>query len=440
MTLHGEVTRNRAESTNRARCARESSRSSVAPAYPAAVSAAHDVMSTYGSAIDHFLGVHEAELIEFRRDLHSRPELSGQEYLTTAAVGRRLREAGLRPEPLRVGTGLTCDVGGVGGPVVALRADLDALAMKDGSHTAYRSEFDGVAHSCGHDVHTTIVLGAGLLLHQLLGEAQATVRLIFEPSEEEVPGGAVDVIEEGRLKDVQAIFALHCDPKLDAGLVGTRSGPITSAADLVEITLTGPGGHTARPHLTVDLLAVAGRLLTQLSDEVAAHAADVGPLSLVFGAVHGGDAANVIPAEVLLRASLRTPNPHAWMRAPAIIEAAVHALVDASGAVVTVKHRRGVPPVDNDAAATALLEEAAIAALGEGCLREADHSLGGDSFAWYAKQTQGSYARLGVHDPRAGAARKDLHSADFDVDERSIGYGVRLLVVAALTAIKTIEN
>jgi len=391
-------------------------------------------------AIDGFLVEHESELIEFRRDLHSRPELSGQEYLTTTAIVHRLRDAGLAPEPLRAGTGLTCDVGPPGGPVVALRADLDALAMKDRSNTSYRSEFDGIAHACGHDVHTAIVLGAGLLLQELLVDDPGTVRLIFEPSEEQVPGGAVDVIEEGRLKDVEAVFAVHCDPKLDVGLIGTRSGPITSAADLVEITLTGPGGHTARPHLTVDLLAVAGRLLTKLPHEVAVHQDGVGPLSLVFGAVQGGDAANVIPAEVVLRGSLRTPNPHAWMQAPEIVESAVHALVGATGAIARVAYRRGVPPVDNDVAATALMEAAAVAALGDGCLREADHSLGGDSFAWYAKQTQGSYARLGVHDPRGDVPRKDLHAADFDIDERAIGYGVRLLTVTALTALAALKR
>ena len=404
------------------------------------VSPVDELLAEYGSVIDDFLDVHRADLIEFRRFLHARPELSGQEYLTTASVVDRLDHAGLVAKRLDLGTGLTCDVGTNPGPLVALRADLDALAMQDGGGSEYRSQIDGVAHACGHDVHTTIVLGAGLLLQKLLRDQPGSVRLIFEPSEEQVPGGAVDVIAEGRLVGVESVFALHCDPKLDVGLVGTRVGPITSAADLVEITLTGPGGHTARPHLTVDLLTAAGRFLVALPEEVTKRAADIGPLSLVFGAIHGGNAANVIPAEVVLRGSLRTPDPTTWKDAPGILNAAVKELAATTGATATIMHRRGVPPVNNDAGATALLEQAARGILGADCLRDAEHSLGGDSFAWYADHAPISYARLGVHDPRAGTPRKDLHSADFDVDERSIDIGVRLLAVTALNALRTLAQ
>ncbi len=399
-----------------------------------------ELIVKYGPTIEDFLNLHGAGLIQFRRFLHTRPELSGQEYLTTAGVVDRLDQAGLVARRLDVGTGLTCDVGTNPGPLVALRADLDALAMQDRGTAEYRSQIEGAAHACGHDVHTTIVLGAGLLLQELLVDQPGGVRLIFEPSEEQVPGGAVDVIAEGRLVGVESVFALHCDPKLDVGLVGTRVGPITSAADLVEITLAGPGGHTARPHLTVDLLAAAGRFLVALPEEVAKRAADIGPLSLVFGAIHGGNASNVIPAEVVLRGSLRTPDPTTWKEAAEILDAAVRELAATTGATATIMYRRGVPPVNNDAATTALLEQAAHGVLGADCLRNAEHSLGGDSFAWYADHAPIAYARLGVHDPRAGTARKDLHSADFDVDERSIDIGIRLLALTALNALQTLSQ
>ena len=278
--------------------------------------------------LDTYLDGHLEELITFRRELHAHPELSGEEVETTARVAERLRVAGLDPRVLPTGTGLLCDLppaAGIAndgrGPRVGLRADLDALAMTDETSVPYRSQIPGVAHACGHDVHTTVVLGAGLALTRLLGREGApagAVRLLFEPAEESAPGGAVDVIEAGGLTGLDWLFGLHCDPKVDVGRIGVRVGPITSAADLVTIRLHGPGGHTARPHLTVDLVALAGRLADQLPASL--RGADPS-LNLVFGALHAGDAANVIPATAVLRGTLRTPDRAAWDAAPGLLGA-----------------------------------------------------------------------------------------------------------------------
>ncbi len=190
-------------------------------------------------SLSEFLASREEELISFRRDLHSHPELSSEERRTTAALVRRLQVAGLEPKVLNCGTGLVCDVGTGDGPVLALRADIDALAMDDECHTPYRSHIEGVAHACGHDVHAAVVLGAGLFFAQ--NSPGGRVRLIFEPAEESVPGGAVDVIDEGHLDDVGVIFGLHCDPKKQVGTIGLRTGPVSSASDVVRVTLHGPG-------------------------------------------------------------------------------------------------------------------------------------------------------------------------------------------------------
>ena len=381
-----------------------------------------------------FVEQHESGLVALRRQLHAHPELSGREHATTQLLLDRLRGAGLHPAVLPSGTGLICDVG-TGGPVVALRGDLDALGMHDAKQVSYRSRVEGVAHACGHDVHTTVVLGAGLALVHALQGRPGRVRLIFEPSEESVPAGALEVIDAGGLDEVSAIFGLHCDPKLEVGRLGTRTGPITSAADLVEITVTGPGGHTARPHLGVDVVGELGRLVTALPAALDARSATPGRLHLVFGAVHAGDASNVLPAQGVLRGTLRTPDRDVWLESVALLEGAVADVLEPTGADWSIVHRRGDPPVVNDPAATALLEASGAAVLGADNVVPTEHSMGGDSFAWYTEQIAGAYARLGVHDPAATGPRLDLHAATFDVDERAIGMGVRILAGTALAAI-----
>ena len=201
-----------------------------------------------------FLATHNPELIHLRRHLHAHPELGKAERQTTALVARRLEAVGLRPRLLSTGTGLICDIGHGDGPTVALRADLDALPLHDEKDVPYRSTVPGVCHACGHDVHTTILLGVGLALAQHADRLPGRVRLVFQPAEECLPGGSIDVIGDRVLEGVSAIFALHCAPKLEVGRLGIRVGAITAASDLVEVHLSGPGGHTARPHLTADLV------------------------------------------------------------------------------------------------------------------------------------------------------------------------------------------
>ncbi len=370
------------------------------------------------------------ELVSLRRHLHSHPELSGEEHETTRLLAERLEVAGLEPRVLASGTGLLCDLGDGPGPVVALRADIDALAMTDEKDVHYRSQTPGVAHACGHDVHSTVVLGAGLYLAHLDRGLPGRVRLIFQPAEEMVPGGALDVISDGGLDGVEAIFGVHCDPKLDVGKVGLRAGAITSAADGLEIRLNGPGGHTARPEQTVDMVKLAATMITSLPPRVANEVGD-DLVKLVFGAVQSGEALNVIPAHAVLRASVRTPSDDTWDRLPAIVEKAVHTLVAGTGATVDIAYTRGVPPVVNHGDATALAGEAARAELGRSAITKAVQSWGGDDFSWYLRKIPGCYVRLGVHDPETNGPRLDLHAGHFDADERAIAIGVRLLVATA---------
>jgi amidohydrolase len=285
-------------------------------------------------------------------------------------------------------------------------------------------------------VHTTILLGAGLALAELdrRGELPGRVRLIFQPSEERVPNGAPEVISEGGLKDVETIFALHCFPQLPAGLVAVRSGPLTAAADMVEVRLSGPGGHTARPHLTADLVHALGRVIVDVPSLLDRRIDARAGVSMVWGAVHAGDAANTIPGEGVVRGTVRVLNRDAWREVPNLLTDLVHSVVAGTGAEVEVKYTRGVPPVVNDRLATAVIAGAAGAALGADRVVEAELSMGGEDYAFYLEQVPGAMIRLGVGIP--GAAEKvDIHQSAFDIDERAIGHGVRVMVHAALAAL-----
>lgn len=385
--------------------------------------------------LDRWLAACGAELVAVRRHIHAHPELSNQEFETAALVARRLTEAGLAPRMLPSGTGVICDIGD-GDRVVALRADLDALPMSDIKNVPYRSTRDGVTHACGHDVHTTVLLGTGLALAQLAerGELGGRVRLIFQPGEEAIPSGAPTVIAAGALRDVAVIYALHCAPQLPVGIVGVRSGPFTAAADTVEVKLSGPGGHTARPHLTADLVYALGRVIVEVPALLSRRVDPRAGLSLVWGQVQAGGAFNTIPGEGRVRGTLRVLNREAWRAAPGLISELVQDVVAGTGATAEVIYSRGVPPVVNDRMATAVIAGAAGAALGADRVVEAEISMGGEDFAFYLEHVPGAMIRLGTGIP-GSSVKLDIHQPSFDVDERCIGYGVRVMVHTALAAL-----
>ena len=390
--------------------------------------------------INGIIGAHASELIAFRRRLHAEPEPSFNEIATTDAVIERLLVEDLKPVRLSIGTGLVCDIG-PGAPVVALRADIDALPLQEASDLPFKSRVPGVAHACGHDVHTAAVLGAGLALRQLdrEGRLRHGVRLIFEPGEEQVPGGAVEVIKDGWVDDLRRIYAVHCQPMLDIGSVGCRVGAITSASDMVEVTLSGPGGHTARPDLTVNMIEVMGRIAVELPRLVARRVAHEGPARLVFGTLAAGDAPNVIPNAGVMRGSLRTPSLRAWDLMPEALSSSLQELLADSGATWSLRYVRGVAPVDNEVRAAAALVGAAVSVLGPAAVTQAEQSWGGDSFGWFTRELPGAYLRLGTHNPE-WSQRSELHHASFRVDERAIGIGAAILTLAAVAGVPATQD
>jgi amidohydrolase len=381
--------------------------------------------------LDGWLAAHAQDVVAWRRAVHALPELGRAEHRTTAFVARQLLAAGLEPRTLPGGTGLVCDIG-YGERCVALRADLDALPLQETTGLPFASTVDGVMHACGHDAHTAVVLGAGLAL-AAAPSLPGRVRLIFQPAEEVQPGGALDVIADGAMEGVQRIFALHCDPRLEVGKLGTRVGPITSACDLLEIRLTSPGGHTSRPHLTADLVEALGLLVTQLPLLLTRQVDPRSGTVLVWGAVQAGDAANAIPQHGLLRGTLRTADHATWGELEDKVRTLVASVLAPTGVGYVLQHVRGVPPVVNEAGSAGMLAGAAVSVLGSEAAVGTEQSSGGEDFAWYLEHVPGAMARLGVW-PGHGPMR-DIHQPTFDLDERALPFGVRVLAQAALAAL-----
>jgi amidohydrolase len=371
------------------------------------------------------------ELVAFRRDLHTHPEIARAEVRTTRVLADRLARAGLAPV-LMPGTGLYCDIGSMPGPLVALRGDIDALPLVETSGLPYAAEAPGACHACGHDVHTTVVLGAGLVLADLAnaGRLPGRVRLIFQPAEETVPGGALDVLAAGGLDGVERVYAVHCDPRTDVGRIGSRVGAVTAAADHVAVELSGRGGHTSRPHLTEDVVFALGQVIVGVPAVLSRRFDPRAGAVLVWGTVGAGSAVNAIPAHGELAGTFRCLDNDAWAKAAHLITETIREIVGPYGVQADVTYQRGVPPTVNDPDAVEVIEAAAREELGPQTVELTPQSLGGEDFAWILEKVPGAMVRLGTRTP--GGRSYDLHRPDLVVDERAITVGARLLAATAL--------
>jgi amidohydrolase len=388
------------------------------------------LLSDLGDTIDALA----PELQDLQRDLHAHPELSRGEVRTTALVDARLQAAGIRTRRMPV-SGLVADLGAEQPAYrVALRADLDALPVGERSGLAWASRTEGICHACGHDVHVSAAVGAALALkahEDRLRERGVAVRLLFQPAEEVIPGGAVELVADGALEGVDAIFAVHCDPSLDVGSVGLRDGAITAAADRVVVHLSGRGGHTSRPHLTEDLTFALAKVVTELPAVLSRRLDPRTAFALVWGEVHAGQAANVIPSSGTVAGTLRMLDATAWTTVGPLLAEAVEHVVAPYAVTAVLEHIQGVPPVVNDEEAIEVLRHAAegmgLSPVGT------PQSLGGEDFAWYLREVPGAMARLGTRSP--GGHTYDLHQGDLVVDEGSVVQGARLLAGAVVAGV-----
>jgi amidohydrolase len=378
------------------------------------------------------------DLTTVRRDLHAHPELAWQELRTTAVLADLLSDAGVHVRTFPT-TGLVAEVGRDAGlgesgtTTVALRADLDALPLDDRTTDPWRATVDGLAHACGHDVHATCLLGAGLVLQRLhvAQDLPGRVRLIFQPAEEVMPGGAFELVEAGVLAGVQAIYALHCDPSREVGTIGLRTGAITSAADAISVRLTGRGGHTSRPHLTEDLTYALGKVITDVPAALSRRLDPRAGATLVWGYVRSGVAQNVIPSVGEVGGTVRVLDDQAWSHIRELVTALVHEVVAPYGVRAEVDYVQGVPPVVNEPAAVAELATAATTFGGPQVVGSTEQSLGGEDFSWYLQSVPGAMARLGTR--TSGGPVFDLHQGDLRVDDGCVPVGTALLAQTALS-------
>jgi amidohydrolase len=378
-------------------------------------------------------------LVAIRRDIHSHPEIGYAEHRTTAKIVEILTAEGLAPQVLTLGTGAYCDIVPEGWEpsqgLVGLRADIDALPIQDAKDVDYASTNPGVCHACGHDVHTTIVLGAAMVLARLRrqGTLERGVRLIFQPAEEASPGGALDAIDSGVLKGVNEAYALHCDPRTEVGHVGLKVGAITSATERVLIRLSGTGGHTSRPHLTADLIGALGALATTAPLLLSRRVDPRSAASLIWGRVKAGSAANAIPQFGELEGTLRALDVTGWQAATKLLPELAAQIVAPFGVDIEVSIDDGVPPTVNTADGVYRLRYAAESMLGASGATLTEQSLGGEDFGWMLQQVPGAMGRLGVRSP-GDLSAPDIHQPTFNVDERCIAVGVKLLTEVATSS------
>ena len=373
------------------------------------------------------------DLIALRRDLHAYPELSWAEARTSECVVSQLDGSGWTVVRLD-GGGVIADIG-TGDRLIALRADLDALPVDDLVADPWKSTVPGVAHACGHDVHTAGLVGAGLALAEVSarGLLPGRVRLLFQPAEEVMPGGALHLLAAGALRGVDHVFGLHCDPSLDVGRVGLREGPLTGAADSLTVRVVGKGGHTSRPHLTEDLTFAIGKLITELPAILSRRLDPRAGVSVVWGMVRAGSAPNVIPHAGIVAGTVRMLDAVAWADAEQLIRQLVTTIVAPYGVSAEVSYQRGVPPVVNHPSSTVLFGTAVERVLGPHGHVTTTQSLGGEDFGWYLETVPGAMARLGTR--TSGGPTYDLHQGNLRIDEAATPIAARVLAEAALTAL-----
>jgi amidohydrolase len=379
--------------------------------------------------IRHLAKQYAPDFIAIRHHLHAHPELSYQEFETSKFVQQQLSRIGI-PYEVMAGTGVVGLLKGnnADSRVIALRADMDALPIEEDNDVPYRSKNAGVMHACGHDVHTTVLLGAAKVLHELKDEWEGTVKLIFQPGEEKNPGGASLMIKEGVLKDPapQAIFGLHVHPGLETGKLSFRGGMVMASADELYITIRGKGGHAAAPHLTVDTILVASHLVVALQQIISRNRNPLSPSVLSITSVQGGHTTNVIPSEVRLMGTFRAMDEEWRFRAHELIRKLATELVHSMGAEIDLHIDVGYPMVYNNEVLDRVARAEAREFMGADRVLETEVRMGAEDFGYYTRQIPGCFYRLGVMNVEKGITA-GVHTPRFNIDESAIEIGVGMM-------------
>ena len=369
------------------------------------------------------------ETIDIRRHLHAHPELSYKEFETSAFVQEKLKDLGI-PFEIKATTGVVGLIKGKnpGKRVIALRADMDALPIKEENSVSYRSQNEGVMHACGHDAHTSILLGASKILQELKSEWEGTVKLIFQPGEERNPGGASLLIKEGVLHDPQpqAIFGLHVHPGLEIGKFSFRGGPSMASADEIFITVKGKGGHAASPHLTIDTILVASHIVVSLQQVISRNKNPFIPSVLTISSFQGGYTTNVIPSEVKLMGTFRTIDETWRFQAHKHIHRICKGIAQSMGAEIEVLVDVGYPVVNNDEILYPIARKKAEEFAGTDNVEETELRMGAEDFGYYTQEIPGCFYRLGVMNVAKGITSM-VHTPTFNIDESAIEKGMGMM-------------
>lgn len=369
------------------------------------------------------------EFIEIRHHLHAHPELSYQEFETSRFVQEKLKSYGI-PFEIKATTGVIGLIKGKnpGKRVIALRADMDALPIKEENDVIYKSKYEGIMHACGHDVHTTCLLGAARILSELKDEWEGTVKLIFQPGEEKNPGGASLLIKEGVLENPapSCIVGLHVHPGLAVGKMSFRAGKVMASADELYITVKGKGGHAASPHLCVDPILIASHLIIGLQQVVSRNNNPHNPTVLSITSFQGGTTTNVIPNEVKLKGTFRAMNEEWRFKAHELIRKMATGLVQGMGGEIDLLIDVGYPSVYNNEWLNELARKKAEEYISTGNVEETEPRMGAEDFGYYSQEIPGCFFRLGVMNEKKGITA-GVHTPTFNIDESAIETGMGIM-------------
>jgi amidohydrolase len=368
--------------------------------------------------------------IAIREHIHANPELSFEEYNTSAYIKAQLDALGIQATPM-AGTGWVAVIQGQNPDAhcIGFRADFDALPITEKNDVPYKSKNEGIMHACGHDVHTACLLGAAKVLLQTKDTWQGSVKLIFQPGEEKDPGGASIMINEGVLSNpsMDAIFALHVYPHLPAGTIGTRAGTYMASADEVYITVKGKGGHAAMPQLCIDPILIAAQLLTSLQTIISRRSNPIDHTVLTFGKISGGTKGNIIPDEVKLDGTLRCMNETWRAKCHALIAEQSKAICQALGGDADVKILVGYPCVHNDETLTAKVNTILQPIIGDAHVETLPLRMTADDFSFYTHKIPGCYIRIGTTNADGTKYNSPVHTNTFDIDSAAIKTGIEVI-------------
>jgi amidohydrolase len=366
----------------------------------------------------------EQSLIYVRRQLHKNPELSWQEHQTTAYLATILEKEGISVTTWPDCTGLIADVRGKRtSPIIAMRAELDGVGVEDKKEVPYASKVPKVMHACGHDLHSTILLGVAIVCNRLKEHLNGSIRFIFQPAEEVVPGGSLKMIKKNAMNGLNAVIGFHSDPFLKVGTVGLKEGLLTAGADIFDIEIIGKSGHTARPHHGKDTILCAAKVIDSLHTLVDRNIDPREAFVLTIGEVHGGYSPNSIPERVLMSGTVRMLSEETQKRMPSLIERVIKGITESMDISYNFTYHQGSPPVSNDSDLIKLIEEVSVASIGAEKIVVMEQSMGGEDFSWYLEHAPGALVRIGVTKDGCGPS---LHANTFDIDEKVIPFGVDL--------------